>query len=289
MRFFKPIHFVFFFAFTYCSHSQEDPAFSDYDLSIVPYQLNEPNNIVSLHYDLEEISGLSFFNDSTLLAVQDEKGKLYFINNENGKIRNEIKFAKSGDYEGVEFIDGLVYVVASNGKLVSFRVDGAEAKQVNVVETELSSKNDVEGLGIVESRIVLVCKASGELGNNSVKGKAGYFFDTSSRRLKTDPAFSFRLKELQDFIKDRSHFNKIIDFDPSGMAQHPMSKDIYIITADRALLVLSNRFKIKELVKLPRKYYKQPEGICFSADGTLYISNEGDGARAKLISLDYLK
>ena len=214
---------------------------------------------------------------------------MYLIDSEEGNIRKEIKFANSGDYEGVELSEGSIYVVSSSGTLINFTLTDGQAQQVKSVKTKLSGKNDVEGLGAVGARIVMLCKASGEVDNNNVKGKAGYFFNMKSDQLKTDPAFSFRLKELQDFIKDRQHFNKINDFDPSGLAQHPITKDIYIVTADRALLVLSKKFKIRELIKLPRKYYKQPEGICFSPDGTLYIASEGDGARAKLVMIDYLK
>lgn len=265
-----------------------DGSLNDYDLNKVPYNINIPSEIMPLHYDLEEISGLSYYDESTLLAVQDESGKLFFIDSESGEIKRKLKFGKSGDYEGVELLNGLVYVVASNGKLISFGMND-EAVDIESFDTSLSGKNDVEGLGLIDGKLVLYCKADGEVKNNKAKGKVAYFFDTDINKLVPQAAFSFKIKDLQKFIENRLHFNTLKDFDPSGVAEHPLSKDVYIITADRALLILSPDFAIKEVVKLDRNIYKQPEGICFAPDGTLYISNEGGGARAKLVRLNYLR
>ncbi|MEM9389336.1 MAG: hypothetical protein AAGA02_02615 [Bacteroidota bacterium] len=270
-----------------CTPLQSDEPFNDYDRDKVPYAINSPSKTMALHYDLEEISGLSYYDESTLLCVQDESGKVYFIDNESGEIKKELKFGKGGDYEGVEILNERIYVVASNGKLTSFLPDNAV--EATTVSTSLSIKNDVEGLGLLQGKLTLYCKADGAIEDNKAKGKVAYFFDSDLNELVSSPAFSFKVKDLQKFIKHREHFNTLQDFDPSGVAEHPVTNDVYIVTADRALLVLSPDFEIKELVKLNRVIYKQPEGICFSPDGTLYISNEGDGARAKLVKIDYIR
>lgn len=251
--------------------------------------MNEPAHVIPLHYDLEEISGLSFFKKNTLLAVQDEKGKLFFIDSKTGKITKEVKFGKSGDYEGVELLDRQIYVTTSSGTVFSFSQNESTEVKAPIIKTPFSIKNDVEGLGLIQGRLTFLSKASGEIENNGVKGKAAYTLDVKSGKLRPNPLFSFRMKELEDFISGRDHFNKLRDFDPSGLAEHPLNGDIYILTADHALLVLTSEFEIKELVKLNRKIYKQPEGICFDPKGKLYISNEGDGARAKLIIVDLIQ
>ncbi|MEM6523856.1 MAG: hypothetical protein AAGF85_02805 [Bacteroidota bacterium] len=274
---------------TQCTQSQPNPAFTDYDLKKVPYKINDPTKVIPLHYDLEEISGLSHFKKNMLLAVQDEKGKLFFIDRKTGEITKEVKFGKSGDYEGVESLGKQVYVTTSNGTLFSFSQNASEEVKAQSTKTSFSIKNDVEGLGLIQGRLTFLSKASGEINNNGVKGKAAYTFDVKNGEVRSSPLFSFRIKELESFIEGREHFNKIRDFDPSGLAEHPISGDIYIITADHALLVLTSEFKIKEMVKLDRKIYKQPEGICFGPKGRLYIANEGDGARAKLIIIDRIR
>ncbi len=272
-----------------CEAPERDPALMDYDHDLVPYEFYNPNKISSLHYDLEEISGLSFFSEGQLFAVQDEKGKLFVIEQETGSILSEIKFGKSGDYEGVELVGDEIFVVKSNGQLISFSLQGEKVGSVQEIDTDLTSKNDVEGLSMLHGELVLICKASGELKKNKVNGKAAYRFDIEQRKLIREPLFTIRQKKLKDFVQNKTHFKVIDDFDPSGIAQHPISKDIYVLSADRVLAVLTPAYELKEVVKLDRSLYKQPEGICFLPDGTLYISNEGGGARGKLVELSYLK
>ena len=43
---------------------------------------------------------------------------------------------------------------------------------------------------------------------------------------------------------------------------------------NKVLIVLSSEGKILEMVKLDKNRFPQPEGICFDADGTLYLSSE---------------
>ncbi|MEM9857643.1 MAG: SdiA-regulated domain-containing protein [Bacteroidota bacterium] len=275
--------------FTQCLQSQSDESLSDYDHVKVPYLVNEPTRILSLHSELEEISGLSFYQRNMLVAVQDEKGKLYFIDLANGEIKRELKFYKSGDYEGVEIIGDQVYVTESDGDIYVFSIKSQDQAEVERIKTAFSRDNDIEGLASIQGDIVLLTKASGEIKDNGIKGKAAYFYDDAKKEIDLDPLFSFRIKDLEHFIGDREYFNELKDFDPSGFAEHPATKDIYIISADRALLILDPEYKIKEIVKLSRRIYKQPEGICFDPEGRLYISNEGDGARAKLVIIDQIR
>lgn len=71
---------------------------------------------------------------------------------------------------------------------------------------------------------------------------------------------------------------KHIPFKPSGIAVHPKSNDIYIIgSVGKMMVVLNHTGEIKNLIPLNPKIFWQPEGICFSPDGDLYISSEGRG------------
>lgn len=88
--------FVFDFFFDYC--------FGDFDW------------IFNLLYELEEIFGLGILEDGEeFVVVQDEDGIFFFINFYNGEVIREVKFWKDGDYEGVEWVGNIIYVVKSMG------------------------------------------------------------------------------------------------------------------------------------------------------------------------------
>jgi uncharacterized protein YjiK len=66
------------------------------------------------------------------------------------------------------------------------------------------------------------------------------------------------------------------DFRPSGIAVHPKTGQIFILASDgKKLLILSEQGQKEALVSLNPKIYRQPEGICFSPNGDLFISSEG--------------
>ena len=64
-------------------------------------------------------------------------------------------------------------------------------------------------------------------------------------------------------------------FKPSAAAINPVSKDLYIISSVSKCIVVADRMgKIKNVVPLNPRMFKQPEGITFSNNGDLIVSNE---------------
>ena len=73
------------------------------------------------------------------------------------------------------------------------------------------------------------------------------------------------------------------DFAPSGLAIEPTTGNLFILSSQgHLLLVVNPEGEIKTIQFLDRFQYRQPEGICFDANGTLYLSSEGKGGTAKL-------
>ena len=271
------------------SVTEIDSALLDYDHVQVPYRFYDPLTVHKLHYDLEEISGLTYFKDDLLGAVQDESGWLFLLDARSGAITRKIKFAKSGDYECIESLGDQVYVMQSDGDLYSFTVPEPETDRVEAkkTSTNFTIKNDVEGMTMYDGQLLIMTKSSGSVKENKLKGKGAYLYDLVKDELDKKELIQLKKGDIQDFLTGKRHFSKLKDFDPSGLAVHPVLNDIYIVSADRAIVILNKEFEIKEIVKLDPGIYIQPEGICFSPDGTLYIASEGAGGRGRLIELPH--
>ncbi len=280
-------------------HSQDnrwlDEANAKAQAKRLKYDLQTPNRKMKLHNDLEEISGLSYAGNNKLLCVQDELGRVYYFNLKSEKIEESTKFAKSGDYEGVEIVADRIYVNRNDGKLYSFprKLADPEKDDVEKIDTPLSEKNDIEGLAYLPSsnKLLLACKGSASVGNNSVKGKAIYSFDLTKNKFDKKPIFTIRKSDINAFIskhKKRFQLTKSPDFKPSGIAVHPHSKQIYVLASvGKALIILSSKGKIKDVAFLSEKIFKQPEGICFDPAGNLYIASEGVGGRGYILAFNY--
>ena len=58
---------------------------------------------------------------------------------------------------------------------------------------------------------------------------------------------------------------------------NPSTHDIYILTTrdNKGMAVFSHDGVLKSYQTIDKEMMPQPEGICFSPDGKLYISSEG--------------
>ncbi|MEO6905999.1 MAG: SdiA-regulated domain-containing protein, partial [Ginsengibacter sp.] len=78
-------------------------------------------------------------------------------------------------------------------------------------------------------------------------------------------------KDFEELAKDK------ISFNPSAIAIHPITHEIYLLsTKDNKCMAVYNRDgKLISFQSIDSDLMPQPEGICFSPDGKLYISSEG--------------
>lgn len=239
---------------------------------------------------LVEISGLSMSSDGRfLLAVNDEQGKIFFINKSTGEIVREVKFGKSGDYEGVEMVQDKIYALKSNGtiyELESFEEEEVSAKSYN---TPLNTDNNLEGLAYDKSRhrLLLACKkyaGEEEILEKNKYIRSVYAFDLKTKQLLKEPVYRVNRKKtlIAKNVKAASWWQEELadSFAPSGMAVHPKSGNIYLLSSPgKLLLVLNPAGEAIHLERLDKKQFRQPEGICFEKNGVLFISSEGNAKK----------
>lgn len=237
----------------------------------VPYDLANPDGRFRLAPRLREISGLTWLSSGRLGAVQDEDGDIFELDPESGAIVREARFYGSGDYEGIAQVGDTVWVVESDGDLYPF--DGRS--EADKIDTGLKRSNDVEGLAYDAAQNRLLLALKGDPGNGLRRVRAIYAYDLATGERSDEPAFTL----------DRDRLDPGgAPFKPSGLAFHPTSGELYVLSAvRRALVVLSPDGDLRAAVALPARLYPQPEGIAFAPDGTLFISSEGDGIAGTLL------
>ena len=268
------------------------------------YDLGTPVARYKLPAYLEEISGLSYYGNGKIACVQDEKAHIYIWNLEKEKIIEKYDFGKDGDYEDIAVVGKTAYILRNNGHIYRIKDFKKKDRKVKTYKTELKEKNDCEGMAFDPgaNALLIACKGSPsiEKGNSYEGYKAIYQFDLEEEELVTRPHFLIDLDRLDSYM-DRNVFNRLsvkvakslrlieseTSFKPSGIAIHPLDDEIYIISSVGKLLIILNREgKVQDVRELDPKTFRQPEGICFSPTGDMFISNEGQGGKGYILKFD---
>lgn len=240
---------------------------------VFSYNLNSPNEKYVLPQKLTEISGLSYSNDGQLYCVNDEQGKIFVYSITEKKIIKTIDFGKDGDYEGIEIVNNIVYVLKSDGKIKAIDLATEEAKNIDCSQKEVL---EYEGLAYDQNTNSLLLAVKEMKGNKKI-----YEYDLSSEIMKV------RYIIPESFIDANSDKK---EFKPSGIAVHPISKEIYILaSAGKKLIVMSYENKKIKQHNLDNQLFAQPEGICFGFNGELFISSEGKGGSGYILRFESIQ
>ena len=242
----------------------------------LPYQLNAPDENYKLPSELNEISGLSYYKDDKLLCVEDENAVAYVFDLKKKKITQNFGFGGYGDFEGIEYVNGEIWALESNGNLFRFK---PESTQIGRIKTDLPEKTEVEGLGYnPKTKRLLIAVKNGK----GVSDKAVYSFDLQYKVV-------FKDMSLNDEQLKGAGINPKT-YKPSGIAVHPITGEWYMLTsAGKRLLITSRQAKIIYSEPLDPKQFIQPEGICFAPNGDLFIASEGTKKNGYILKFTYRK
>ena len=252
-------------------------------ISLESYTLNaETATHWKLPMHLEEISGLAMTRDNRLLAHNDERGVIFEIDYQKGSIVKSFQLSDMGnpvasDFEGIATIDDQIYLVTSSGRLYECREGTAgESVLFNVYTTGVGRDCEIEGLAYDENQrtLLMMCK---DARSADMEGKlAVYHWSIDEKQLSKDTHTVIPVAEFSRHIKGKK-------FQPSGIERHPVSGNYFIVAARQgAIAEITPGGRVVAVREFPAQWHRQVEGITFAADGTLIVSDEGAGRKARL-------
>lgn len=231
------------------------------------YDFSNPK-LLELPQELDEISGIVYYpKDTSVFAIIDEDGILFKISLNNPRQVKSWKFDKKRDFEDLVLLDSNFYALISNGDVekISFTGNTISTSRSNFSDYSKSA-NEFETLyADNDSTLVLICKTC-EADDKKAIGQLAYSIADS---------FPYRPLPSLDMtpVNKKLGVNKYLK--PSAGAINPITKDLYLVSSIQNLLVIFNSKGVfKELYKLDPGLYKQPEGLAFTPEGHLIISNE---------------
>lgn len=255
----------------------------------------------TLSTDLEEVSGLCYdYMANNLLAIEDEHGVFYLLDKSNGATIKKDSVYKAGDYEGVANSKEHYYILKSSGTIYKFDKSNLENKPVKI-KSFLNKKFDAEGLTYAKTEHLLLICAKENPARENKNERFIYAYDLYKEEMNEEPYLVIDRDEMANLILDKysasyaeDKFEKILDAErkelhlgPSGIAIHPKTNNIYILSSKSKVLLTYDRLskRLIDINKLDKNILPQPEGICFDNKGKLYISSEAREGKPHLVIL----
>jgi uncharacterized protein YjiK len=245
------------------------------------YDFSAPE-VTKLDVKLREISGIAWETiKNRFLAINDESGKLFLINRETKDIDSIYSFGGKGDYEDIAIANGIPYILRSDGVITKFNMDSA----VSVSQSEklnIKGSVDFETLYHDPDRgaLIMLCKNCTIDGKDKVNAYA-YYLDSTG--FDTQPVFQVDVDSVKKMAPRQTS-----RLQPSGAAINPQQQKLYILSsASNQLVITDLNGKVEGVYVLSKRLFPQPEGICFRANGDMYISNEGGNGKATLLKFPY--
>lgn len=237
---------------------------------------------------LREISGIAWDSKNNVFqAISDASGKLFILEKDNKTIIAEYTFGDKADYEDVAILNGITYILRSDGMITKFIKDSTgNTYGLEVGKINLAGTNDFETMysDTVRNALVLICKNCKSDDERSV---SAYAFYPDSIGFASKPLYVIdaeKVKELSPF--------KTSKLQPSAAAIHPVLQKLFILSSASHQLVIADLDGNPESVfKLSLKLFPQPEGITFidkgKEKGNMFISNEARTSKPTMLKFTY--
>lgn len=237
-----------------------------------------------LEAKLKEISGLAWDSKKNeFLAHNDETGKLFYLDRDSKAIKEEYVFGGKGDYEDIALMNGIPYILRSDGLITRVIKDSAGKDHGDEVgKLVLDGTNDFETLYYDNTRngLITICK---NCAMDNKKTVSAFIFYPDSIGFINKPIFTIDAAKIEELSPQKTS-----KFQPSAAAIHPVLQKLFIISsASNQLVIADLDGNVESVYTLSKKLFPQPEGLAFTKNGDMYISNEG-GTTGRGLILKFL-
>ncbi len=246
------------------------------------YMVRRPVKMI-LDKKLNEISGINYIAaENTLIAIADDKKKIYKLSPEGKEGDYYDPELPSQDFEDVVKVGNTVYTLVSNGDIFEInKVDSGY--QTNTHKFKSEAKNDFETLYYDSSQkaLIILCKSCAF--DKGHQQRSAFRFYTETKQFDRTPYYAISTESVQDALKDGK-----ADFNPSAAAINPIDKRLYILASSGNLMVISDlKGKVSDVFRLNPTFFPQAEGISFAPNGDMYVSNEAKLGKPTLLKIAY--
>ncbi len=232
----------------------------------------------SLPAALREVSGFTATPDGRIFAHGDESATIAELDASSGAIRKLFTLgnpAERGDFEGIAFADGRIFLLTSTGVLYAAREGQANtAVAFERYDTGAGQLCEMEGLAFDAraGRFLLPCKTPRR---RELRGRVVVFsVPLKTLRIEQAPALSLPFSQLPAALRRSGVSLTSIEVVPG--------QDTWLLLSSQpaALIEVSSSGNLAGVEMLSPKRHPQAEALTFLRNRTILIADEGATGKA---------
>jgi hypothetical protein len=248
------------------------------------FNLAQSDQISLLPMGIESFSDIAFLDSTILICLQEDKSSLVLFDLYSNQVSTPININFPNKIIDFSRIDSTI-ILLDDQVQVHFLLPPYDS-------SSLLTENDILGdwksaaTCIHEStkRMFILTQNNFDVDNpvsNSI-----YTYTISKRKLNEKALFDISISDIEMFAIEnniatpQNKFTDLSDslsqliFNPSAMAIHPKTNEIYILSSENRSIVVFNQFgEVQDLFFLDEKLVSNPKAMTFHPSGDLLISN----------------
>ncbi|RYY95882.1 MAG: hypothetical protein EOO11_14865 [Chitinophagaceae bacterium] len=223
--------------------------------------------------ELKEVSANVWAGNGLMGLVEDNHGIIYLYNLASRSVERRIEFSANGDYEGLTLVGSTWYVLRSDGTVFEVTERGNDKPEVKSYKGPFGDAPDCESLTYDAANKRLLVGVKERDPNDPVR-KGVYTFNLSNKTFGAAAYYIAAGAEGTEIADKGKKKKRGTDLRPSDIALAP-NGGLYVLNGPEAELLLTDESgNVERVIALDKSIFPQPEGICFSPSGDLYISSE---------------
>ena len=263
------------------------------------FDLTNPSTVSSFPMGVASFSDVTMLDSTHLVGIEPVNGNVVLIDLNSNSIFSQLSLGSEFQFVDISRMDSTLILLDSESK-VHFLLPPYDS-------TSFISMNDTKenfttsGICFHEStkRLFLLSEVQ-ELEEGNISCFL-YSFNLNKRQLREEPLFEINTSAIESFALNNNlplPKNKVsfegdtiegLNFNPSAIAVHPKTNEIYVLSSDDRSLVVFNQFgEVVNFTTLDANLFSKPTGMTFQDNGDLLITIS-DLMRPSIVRLKWNK
>lgn len=263
------------------------------------FDLANPSTVSSFPMGISSFSDVTMLDSTHLIGIEPINGTVLMLDLQNNSIASQLSLGSEFQFVDISRMDSTLILLDSKSKVHFLLPPYDSTSFVSMNETKENFISS--GICFHESTKRLFLLSEVQEKEEGQFSSFLYSFNLNKRQLREEPLFEINSLAIETFALNNNlplPRNKVsfagdttegLSFNPSALAIHPKTNEIYVLSSEDRSLVVYNQFgEVVNFTMLDPKVFSKPTGMTFQDNGDLLIT-VSDLMRPSIVRLKWNK